>query len=178
MLVARDQSRFPSGGLVGRTAEQQALVALIDSLDSAGGAAMLVGEAGMGKTALLARLADTAAEHTGTRVIWLRGEESEAILAFAAAADLLLPLRKHFVRLPEGQRLALEACLALSGAEACGPLAVCAGALGVLATAADRNPLVIMVDDFQWIDPESRKILLFICAAGVGRTDCHDHRGP
>jgi ATP/maltotriose-dependent transcriptional regulator MalT len=162
MLVACDQSRFPSGGLVGRTAEQQALVALIDSLDSAGGAAMLVGEAGMGKTALLTQLAVTAAEHTGTRVIWLRGEESEAVLAFAAAADLLLPLREHFARLPEGQRLALEACLALSGAEACGPLAVCAGALGVLTTAADRNPLVIMIDDFQWIDPESRKILLFI----------------
>jgi DNA-binding CsgD family transcriptional regulator len=134
----------------------------MNSADSAGGAAMLVGEAGMGKTALLTRLADVAAARAGTRVIWLRGEESEAVLAFAAAADLLLPLREHFARLPDGRRLALEASLALSGAGPCGPLAVCAGALGVLAAAADRSPLVILVDDFQWIDLESQRILLFI----------------
>ena len=120
MLVACEQPRFPSGGLVGRTGEQQALVDRIDSLDSAGGAAMLVGEAGMGKTALLTRLAAIAAARADIRVIWLRGEESEAVLAFAAAADLLLPLREHFAALPEGQRLALEACLALSGAEPVG----------------------------------------------------------
>jgi DNA-binding CsgD family transcriptional regulator len=123
---------------------------------------MLVGEAGMGKTALLTNLAIIAAERTSIRVIWLRGEESEAVLAFAAVADLLLPLREHFARLPEGQRLALEACLALSGAEPCGPLAVCAGALGVLAAAADQTPLVVLIDDFQWVDLESRKILQFM----------------
>ena len=162
MLAACDVPRHPFGGLVGRAAEQQALLALLDSLDSAGSAAMLVGEAGMGKTALLTHLAAIAAARTGTRVIWLRGEESEAVLAFAAAADLLLPLREHFACLPEGQRLALEACLALSGAEPCGPLAACAGALGVLATAADQTPLVILIDDFHWVDLESRKILQFI----------------
>jgi DNA-binding CsgD family transcriptional regulator/tetratricopeptide (TPR) repeat protein len=135
---------------------------MIDSLDSAGSAAMLVGEAGMGKTALLSHLAATAAARTGTGVIWLRGEESESVLAFAAAADLLLPLREHFDHLPGGQRRALEACLALSGADPCGPLATCAGALGVVAAAAEQNPLVILIDDFQWVDLESRKILLFI----------------
>ena len=162
MSVACDLPRHPSGGLVGRAVEQQALMALIDSLDSAGSAAMVAGEAGMGRTALLTHLADVAAARAGTRVIWLRGEESESILPFAAAADLLLPLRKHFDRLPERQRHALEACLALSGADPCGPLAMCAGALGVLAAAAEQNPLVILVDDFQWIDLESQKILLFM----------------
>jgi ATP/maltotriose-dependent transcriptional regulator MalT len=148
--------------LVGRATEQQALTALIDSLDSAGRAAMLIGEAGMGKTALLAHLAAIGAARTGAQVIWLRGEESETVVAFAAAADLLLPMREHFEGLPEGQRLALEACLALSGAVPCGPLAVCTGALGVLAAAAERNPLVILVDDFQWIDLASQKILMFV----------------
>ena len=162
MLAACDVPWHPFGGLVGRAAEQQALLALLDSLDSAGSAAMLVGEAGMGKTALLTHLATFATARTGIRVIWLRGEESEAVLAFAAAADLLLPLREHFACLPEGQRLALEACLALSGAEPCGPLAACAGALGVLATAADQTPLVILIDDYHWVDLESRKILQFI----------------
>jgi DNA-binding CsgD family transcriptional regulator len=162
MLIACDVPRDPFGGLVGRATEQQALLALIGSLDSAGSAAMLVGEPGMGKTALLTYVAAIAAARAGTRVIWLRGEESEAVLTFAAAADLLMPLREHFACLPDGQRLALEACLALSGAEPCGPLAACAGALGVLAAAADQTPLVILVDDFQWVDLESRKIVQFI----------------
>src|SRR5229473_4990245 len=162
MLVTCESTRHPPGGLVGRAAEQQALTALMDSADSAGGAAMLVGEAGMGKTAMLTFLAARAAVRPGTRVIWLRGEESEAVLAFAAAADLLLPLREHFARLPGGQRRALEACLALSGGEPCGPLAACAGALSVLAAAAEQQPLIVLVDDFQWIDLESQKILLFI----------------
>ena len=162
MSVAYDRLRHPSGGLVGRAAEQQALMVMIDSLDSAGSATMVAGEAGMGKTALLTQLADVAAARMNTRVIWLRGEESETVLPFAAAADLLLPLREHFDRLPESRRRALEACLALSGADPCGPLAMCSGALGVLAAAAEQNPLAILVDDFQWIDLESQKILLFI----------------
>jgi DNA-binding CsgD family transcriptional regulator len=163
MSVASDLPRHPSGGLVGRAVELRALTALIDCLDFAGSAAMVVGEAGIGKTALLTHLADVAAAaRTGTRVIRLGGEESEAVLPFAAAADLMVPLREHFDHLPECQRRALETCLALSDADPCGPLAMCAGALGVLAAAAEQNPLVILVDDFQWIDLESQKILLFV----------------
>lgn len=162
MSMECDLPRRSSRGLVGRTVEQQALMALIDSLDSAGSAATVVGEAGIGKTALLTHLADVTAARAGTRVIWLRGEESEAVLPFAAAAGLLLPLREHFHRLPDSQRRALEACLALSGADPRGPLAMYAGALGVLTASAERNSLVLLVDDFQWIDLESQKILLFI----------------
>ena len=90
-----------------------------------------------------------------------RGEESEAVLAFATLADLLRPLREKFAELPQAQRQALEVCLALSSGPAAGPLAACAGALGVLASAADEQPLVVLVDDFQWVDPESRQVLLF-----------------
>jgi DNA-binding CsgD family transcriptional regulator len=162
MPAVGDSPRQWSMGLVGREAEQQAFATLMDSLDSAGAAVVLIGEAGMGKTALLTHLATIASTRPATRVIWLRGEESEAVLAFAAAADLLLPMRDQFARLPGGQRKALETCLALSGDEPWGPLAVCAGALNVLAATADQNPLVVLVDDFQWIDPESQKMLLFV----------------
>ena len=170
---------MPSEGaaprLVGRVAEREALAALTDSLGSAGGAAMLVGEAGMGKTALLSTLAAAVSSRPAVQVTWLRGTESEAVLPFAAVADLLLPLREHFGLLPDGQRQALGACLGLSGDPPGGPLAVHAGALSVLAAAADRKPLLILVDDFQWLDPESRKILLFI-ARRVGKIA--DKHGP
>src|SRR4029077_10659222 len=96
-----------------------------------------------------------------------RGEESEAVLAFATLADLLRPSREKFAELPQAQRQALEVCLALSAGPATGPLAVCAGALGVLASAADEKPLAVLVDDFQWVDPESRQILL-VSARALG----------
>ncbi len=91
-----------------------------------------------------------------------RGIESEAVLPFAAITDLLWPLREHFATLPAIQREALEVCLALSAGPPRGPLAACAGALGVLTAAADELPLVILVDDFQWLDAESAQILLFV----------------
>ena len=96
------------------------------------------------------------------RVLTARGIESEAVLPFAAITDLLLPLKEHFATLPAIQREALEVCLALSAGPPRGPLAACAGALGVLTVAADQSPLVILVDDFQWLDAESAQILLFV----------------
>jgi DNA-binding CsgD family transcriptional regulator len=115
----------------------------------------------MGKTSLLEFVADYArlqelAVHT------LRGMESEAVLPFAAITDLLWPLRSHLEGLPAVQREALEVCLALSAGSPTGPLAACAGALGVLTSAAEQRPLIILVDDFQWLDAESAQILQFV----------------
>ena len=149
------------GRLVGRVRERRLLEGLIESAPGGGAAALIVGEAGAGKTALLRHVADVASNRAGLRVLRARGEESEAVLAFATVADLLLPLRREFAELPLTQRQALEVRLALSAGPAAGPLAACAGALGVLASAADKQPLAVLVDDFQWVDPESRQILLF-----------------
>jgi DNA-binding CsgD family transcriptional regulator/tetratricopeptide (TPR) repeat protein len=147
--------------LVGRVREQRLLDGLVESVDGGGVAALIVGEAGVGKSALLGHVAEVASKRAGLRVLRARGEESEAVLAFAAIADVLLPLRERFTQLPQAQRHALEVCLALSGGPAAGPLAACAGALGVLARAAGEQPLAVLVDDFQWVDPESQQILLF-----------------
>jgi ATP/maltotriose-dependent transcriptional regulator MalT len=147
--------------LVGRIRERRLLDGLVESVEGGGSAALIVGEAGIGKTALLAHVAEVAARRAGMRVLRACGEESEAVLAFAAVADVLLPLREKFAELPQVQRQALEVCLALGSGPAAGPLAMCAGTLGVLAGAADEQPLAVLVDDFQWVDPESRQMLLF-----------------
>ena len=146
--------------LVGRVREQRLLDGLIESVEGGGSTALIVGEAGVGKTALLTHVADVASKRAGLRILRARGEESEAVLAFATLVDLL-PLRAKFAELPQTRRHALEVCLALSSGPAAGPLAACAGAQGVLASAADEQPLAVLVDDFQWVDPESRQILLF-----------------
>ncbi|MGQ0718170.1 MAG: LuxR C-terminal-related transcriptional regulator [Pseudonocardiales bacterium] len=127
-------------------------------------AALIAGEAGAGKTALLEQFAATAPG----RVLWIRGVESEAALPFAAVADLLGPLRGYFDLVPDVQREALEASLALRSGASTGPLSACAGALTVLAVAGAEQRLLIVVDDLQWVDPESRQILLFVARRLVG----------
>ena len=155
-----DLAQRLDGRLVGRARERRLLDGLVESVEGGGVAVVIAGEAGVGKTALLRHVADLASRQ-GLRVLAARGEESEAVLAFATLTDLLSPLREKFGELPSAQRQAMEVCLALSSAPAAGPLAACAGALGVLASAADEQPLAILVDDFQWVDPESRQVLLF-----------------
>ena len=147
---------------VGRVRERRLLDELVDSLQDGGAAVIVVGEAGIGKTALLTYAAGAASERTGMRVLEACGVESEAVLAFAAIADLLHPLHEKLAELPLTQRQALEVCLALSSGGTTGPLAACAGTLSVLASAADDTPLAILIDDFQWVDPESQQILLFV----------------
>jgi len=152
----------PNGLLVGRLRERRWLEGLVESVEGGGAAALVAGEAGIGKTMLLTQIAEVASKRAGMRCLEACGVESEAVLPFAAIADLLLPLREKFVELPQAQRQALEACLALASGPVIGPLAACAAALGVFAIAADDAPLVILVDDFQWVDPESQQILLFV----------------
>lgn len=143
---------------VGRERELRLLDRLVTGTSTRGGAAVVRGEAGVGKTALLEQVAAAAPG----RVLRVRGVESETELPFVAVADLLLPLRETFDQLPEVQRKALEVSLALQPGPAAGPLAVCAGTLGVLAAAGEREPLLVLVDDFQWVDPSSQQILLFV----------------
>ena len=142
---------------VGRESACELLDAFVASVSSGGAAGVLTGEAGIGKTALLHRLA----RYSEVPVRWLRGMEAEAILPFAVAADLLAPLRAYFPAVPPSQRRALQVALALADGPPPSTLAICAGALGVLAAAGDDDPLLIFVDDLQWVDAESRQLLLF-----------------
>ncbi len=157
----QDRSRTDAEVIVGRDHERRFLSGLVDSLSVGGGAVTILGEPGMGKTSLLGFVADCA-RLKELPVHTLRGMESEAVLPFAAITDLLWPLRAHLEGLPAVQREALEVCLALSAGSTTGPLAACAGALGVLASATDQRPLIVLVDDFQWLDAESAQILLFV----------------
>jgi DNA-binding CsgD family transcriptional regulator len=156
-----DGSPIDAGDIVGRDHERRLLSGLVDSLNASGGAAVIFGEPGMGKTSLLGFVADYA-RRQDVSVHMLRGIESEAVLPCAAITDLLRPLQEQLTALPSIQREALEVRLALSAGPPHGPLAACAGTLGVLAAAADQRSLVILVDDFQWLDSESAQILQFV----------------
>ncbi|MFE6489453.1 AAA family ATPase, partial [Streptomyces sp. NPDC057757] len=156
---------------VGRDRECALLDGLLESLPERGAALLLRGDPGIGKTRLLDHLAERARDgvpvagsprKAPVRVLRARGIESEAVLPYTVLADLLLPLRSHFAGLPSSRRRALETCFALLDADEPNPYAVCAGTLGVLAAAGEAGPLLVLVDDLHWADPESRRALQFV----------------
>lgn len=149
--------------LVGREAEQRQIDQLLTQA-TAGSSGLLVlrGDPGIGKTALV----EYAASHAGSmRVVRATGIEAESELGFAGLYSLLHPLADYLTALPDRQAAALRAALGLGYDEAV-PLssdrmAVAAGTHGLLTTAAEDRPLLILVDDLHWLDSASQEALLF-----------------
>lgn len=145
--------------LVGRSAE-------IDEIDRVLGLArgghpaslLLSGEAGVGKTALLEHAAASAG---GMLLLQARGVEAESELPYSGLFELLRPLLGDLAALPERQVQALSAALALGPAVAADPFAVAAATLSLLAAAAGRGPVLVIVDDLQWLDSASVEALAF-----------------
>jgi DNA-binding CsgD family transcriptional regulator len=146
-------------GLVGRATELERLQALTASASAGdGGALVLHGPPGQGKTALL----DEAAARAGpVRVLRAAGYEEEAAVAFAALDALLRPVLEHLPALPDVQRTAVERVLTLRAGPPPGGLALGAAVVGLLGAAAEERPLLCLVDDAHWIDEASLNALLF-----------------
>jgi DNA-binding NarL/FixJ family response regulator len=106
-------------------------------------------------------IADACGRAAGLRVLFTRGVESEADIAFAGLHDLVRPVLGLRGALPEVQSRALEAALALAEPEPAERFAVHAATLGLLAAAADPDGLLVVVDDAHWIDAPTRSALLF-----------------
>jgi len=148
--------------LIGRRGERATLQAVVDGAVRGQGAALLVtGEPGMGKTTLLLDAAERAQRDVTT--LRASGREPEADLPFATLAELLRPVVGALESLPAPQARALRRALALEQADAVvdGP-AVWVATLGVIATLAARNPVLVVVDDLQWVDGPSRTAILFV----------------
>ncbi|GAA4862559.1 AAA family ATPase [Actinomycetospora straminea] len=147
----------PRALFVGRAAEIDTLGELVAGR-RAERVAVVRGEPGIGKTALL----DRVGASSGARTVRVVGTEAEAHLPFAVLADLVAPLRPWLAALPEVQREALEVSVALRAGPAPGPLALRAATLGLLDAAGDDEPLLVVVDDLQWVDPASAEVILFV----------------
>jgi len=148
--------------LVGRERELLALAAFLDAREQLPAAILIQGEAGIGKTTLW-RAAVDAAKARSYRVIEARPALAEATLAFAALGDLLGTHLEDALRaLPEPQRRALEAALLLRSPE--GSLdqrAIGVAFLGAIRGLANDGPLLIAVDDIQWLDRASAATVVF-----------------
>lgn len=147
--------------LLGRDAERTCIDDLLKrARDGSAGVLVLAGEAGVGKSALIRYAAEQAA---GMRVLLARGAASEAELAFAGLADLLRPVLADLSSIPAPQVAALSGALRLGEPTGGDRFASCAATLSLLAVAAERDPLLVLVDDVQWLDAASVEALVFAC---------------
>ncbi|MFB7738851.1 AAA family ATPase [Streptomyces sp. NPDC056112] len=144
--------------LAGRDPERAAIAALLDAARTGSGGALVVrGVAGVGKSALLGDVLATALD---LRVLRTSGVESESPLAFAALQRLLWPLRTRIDALPAPQAAALRAAMGETEGEG-DRFRAFLGTLSLLADAAEETPLLVVVDDAHWLDDASAAALLF-----------------
>ncbi len=146
--------------LHGRDAERSALGALLDGARASRSAALVVrGEAGVGKSALLADTADRAED---MHVLRARGVQSESDLPFAAVQGLLRPALDRLDALPAPQARALGTALGIAEGPAPERFLVYSACLGLLAELAETRPVLGLVDDAHWLDSASAEALTFV----------------
>lgn len=158
-------------GVVGR-AEESGAIAEFLTASRWPAALVLEGEAGIGKTTQWLSVIDQA-RALGIRVLAARTAATESVLAYASLADLLGDVEAAVLAdLPVPQRMAMDRVL-LRGTgdddEATDPRAVAAGFVSVVERLADESPVIIAIDDLQWLDTSSRQVVAFAARRLVGR---------
>lgn len=156
----------PRGGdgdraLVGRGREFAQLDAFVRAATGTGGVLLLTGEAGMGKSALLEAATGTA-RRNGARVLRASGVEFEADVAYAGLHQLLLPVAEELSMLSEVDIDPLRAALGLTSAQPPELLRLTTTTLGALRRLGDGRPLVLALDDLQWLDRATLHLLSFV----------------
>src|SRR5690242_16745734 len=146
--------------LLGRQSERGVLDRLLrEARGGHGGAIVVHGEAGIGKTALL-EYAVAAAD--GFQVFRTVGIEAERELAFAALQQLTAPGVPGIEQLPRPQRNALQVAFGLVTGAAPDRLLVSLAALNLFSQLATERPLLCVIDDTQWLDRESARAFAFV----------------
>jgi DNA-binding CsgD family transcriptional regulator len=147
--------------IFGRDRELKALGQFVDSVGGGPSAMLLEGEAGIGKTTLLRAALDVVTRQAA-RIMECRPAEAERDLPFGALGDLLEEVIDEALPLLfEPQRRALEVVLLRIPPDAAVPdrRAVSLAVLGVLRVLSDKGPVVILIDDLQWLDSASARVL-------------------
>ncbi len=153
-----------SAELLGRKEELAAVEGLFSENSSGPQMLMLEGVAGIGKTAVWLSGVESARRH-GFRALLCRPSPTEMPLAFSALGDVLADLTGEYLpQLPPPQRIALEISLLLRDSEGAAPdqRAVSLATMTLLRTAAEKEPLLIAIDDVQWLDSPSARVLAFV----------------
>src|SRR6478752_3943506 len=146
--------------LLGRHVERTLLDDTVAAIQQGHSRVLLLrGEAGVGKTALLEYLIDSA---SGLRVLRTVGVESEMELAYASLHQLCAPMLDRVDRLPAPQRDALRVVFQAAEGNPPDGFLVGLAVLSLIADTAEERPLLCVVDDAQWLDRASARTLAFV----------------
>jgi DNA-binding CsgD family transcriptional regulator len=149
-----------ASGFLDRTSEREVLDRLLARAREGESAVLVVrGEPGIGKTALLRYIARQA---SGFRVAQVTGVEAEMELPFAGIHQLCAPMLDELDALPSAQQDALNIALGLASGGVPDRFLVGLAVLGLLSAAAEKRPLLCLVEDAQWLDAASGLILGFV----------------
>ena len=147
--------------VVGRDAEIDVLQSFIERAALNGEPLLLIGDAGVGKTALL-DVAARRATSLGVSVVRAAGAEFEADIGFSALHQALLPLLSGIEGLRPLYRDALSVALGLGEGRPPDRLVVSGAALELVRRAGQEQPLLIVLDDAFWMDRSSADVLGFV----------------
>ena len=149
--------------VLSREPEDRAVPDFLTSACSEPSALVIAGEPGIGKTtSWLAAVA--LAGQRGFRVLSARAAAAESVLAYGALADMLAGVdAAALADLPHPQRLAVDRILLRASADgaAVDQHAVSAGFLSVVERLGEQSPVLVAIDDLQWLDPSSAQVLAF-----------------
>jgi len=149
-------------GVLSRPAHERAVGAFLDTASVGPSGLVVEGEPGIGKTTLWLTAIEQARTR-GFRVLSARCAATESVLAYAALADLLSGVEPAASALPDLQRLAVDRVLQRAGADGppTDPRAVGAGFLSMVRNLAAEAPVLVAIDDLQWLDPSSVSVVAF-----------------
>jgi predicted ATPase len=149
--------------LIGRDTEMAAITTFLEAVPSGPSALLISGEPGIGKTSLLSEGVNAARDRS-FRVLLGRPVEAETRLSFAGLDDLVGGVFSEALpELPPPQQQAIRAALLLEGSPAPSPdpRAIGLAFLGILRFLARSGPVLIAVDDVQWLDAPTTTALAF-----------------
>ncbi len=147
--------------LVGRQRELDRLVAFMLDADQSGGAMLVQGPPGIGKSFVIAAVSGEGRKH-GFHQLTVSGVQSEARVAFAGLHQLVRPVLPRAAELPRRQREALLSAFGMSESAAPDPFLIALAVLELLALTATRAPVLAVVDDAQWLDRPTADALAFV----------------
>ncbi|WP_152030860.1 AAA family ATPase [Agromyces aureus] len=150
----------PSPALLGRAGERERLAELVGSARNGRGSALLIrGEPGIGKTSLLD---EATRDLAGVGIVRADGFEAEQAMPYATLQRLGAPFTELLDALPARQASALRIAAGVDDGPPPDRYLVGLGMLSLLAAAAERHPLVCVVDDAHLVDAESLEVLAFV----------------
>jgi DNA-binding CsgD family transcriptional regulator len=160
-----------TGGGLGRTAERSAIADFLTAAESGQAGLIIEGEAGIGKTSLWLDSLEQARTR-GFRVLAAQVGEAETVLAYAAVGDLLGDIESVTLdELPDLQRLAVDRVLlrAAGDGHVTDQRVVAAALAAIVDAMSPETPVLVAIDDVQWLDPSSHAVVAFAACRFRGR---------